>query len=127
MWRLGALALSIAVFFFVVVSGPMACGPSGSAGMQCANPAGYTENGSILTSSEGSGCGTSLMGTVAPGGACTGGGNCQPACCSCGMYASDMSVEVAYCNAGTCADPTTTCCAFISSMATQDASARACQ
>ena len=125
MWRLVALALSIAVLV-IIASSPTACGPSGSAGMQCADPAGYTENGSMVTSTEGSGCGT-LGGTVAPGGACDAGAACQPACCGCGMYSTDMSVAVAYCNAGSCADSVTTCCAFINAMATQDASTRACQ
>jgi hypothetical protein len=126
MRRLGTGALLVAVGF-VVWSGPVACGPSGSAGMQCASSAGYTENGSMVTQSEGSGCGN-LTGTVPPGGACTSPGICQPACCSCGTYASDVSVAVAYClNSGVCAEPDVTCCTFIAVMAGQDAGMRACQ
>jgi hypothetical protein len=126
MWRLAALAFLIGVFF-VVVSGPMACGPSGSAGMQCTDPAAYPENGSMVTASEGSGCGN-LPGTVAPGAACMGPNDCQPACCSCGTFASDTSIAVGYClSTGVCAEPTVTCCAFLNEMSDQDAANRACQ
>jgi len=90
-------------------------------GMACG-----TENGSMVTASEGPACGV-LTGTVQPGMPCSQAGDCMPACCSCGSLASGQSVAVAYCNDGVCAGEGNTCCTFLLSEEDVDAAERACQ
>jgi hypothetical protein len=109
MWKFLTLALVVAGFVV------FACGPSGTAGAQCMDQTGAAVNGTIQVATEGSGCGT-LSGTVPPGGAC-----------SSGTLNPQESVEVAYCNAGTCATANDTCCTFQVSEMSADAGNRSCQ